>query len=535
MKRRVARLLFCAVFVMSSFPLMAAPPVGVYRWDAPSGPGNVDAFSRWLGKSAMHAVAFEARDNWASIDGADWQLGPWSQWVRAQYGRNLILSVPMLPGATDLAGPDGRVGTSDDLSLAKCAWGYYDTHWKNLANNLAYYGLHWAYLRLGWEMDGGWFAWRAQPGSGREANFAGCFRRIVQVMRAAQPANQWKFVWNPNAGAWDKTYLDKVWPGDAYVDVVAIDLYDQSWALNTYPYPSTCDSTCRLTRQQNAWNNYSKPLLLLRDYARAHGKAFALPEWGLSLRSDGRGGGDNPYYIRKMHEFITSSYNNVAFQSYFDVTLGAEHHKISPADGTTTKFPQAAELFRQLFGSTTAGPTDVTFSAPAQNATISGSFSDSTGCQVIGTGISRVVFSIDTTQLNTEGAAPWQCKLDTRNFANGTHTLRAVAYNSAGTSTTVTRTVNVQNGPSVSFKAPAANATISGSFGDSSGCEVAGTGISRVVFYMDSKQLNTEYAAPWQCRLDTRIFANGTHTISAVAYNAAGASTTVSRTVKVQN
>jgi hypothetical protein len=91
-------------------------------------------------------------------------------------------------------------------------------------------------------------------------------------------------------------------------------------------------------------------------------------------------------------------------------------------------------------------PTGVRFSAPAAGATISGSFSDSSGCQVTGTRIARVVFFMDNTQLNTENSAPWQCRLDTRNLANGTHTLRAVAYDSAGASTTVTRSVNVQNG-----------------------------------------------------------------------------------------
>ena len=139
---------------------------------------------------------------------------------------------------------------------------------------------------------------------------------------------------------------------------------------------------------------------------------------------------------------------------------------------------------------------------------------------------------MDTTQLNNETLAPWQCKLDTRQFANGTHTLRAVAYNSAGASTTITRTVNVLN---VTFSAPAAGATISGSFTDSSGCQVTGSGISRVVFFMDTTQLNTEYSAPWNCNFDTRRFANGTHTLRAVAYNSTGGSTTVTRTVTVRN
>jgi uncharacterized membrane protein YtjA (UPF0391 family) len=183
-------------------------------------------------------------------------------------------------------------------------------------------------------------------------------------------------------------------------------------------------------------------------------------------------------------------------------------------------------------------PTGVTFSAPAAGATISGTL-DSSGCQVTGTGIAQVVFFMDNTQLNTENWAPWQCRLDTRNFANGGHTLRAVAYDSAGASTTVTRSVNVQNGSvsgptGVTFSAPAAGATISGTL-DSSGCQVTGTGIARVVFFMDNSQLNIEYLAPWQCRLDTRNFANGMHTLRAVAYDSAGASTTVTRSVNVQN
>ena len=289
-------------------------------------------------------------NSWDSVDGAGWQLGPWAQWVRAQAGRNLILSVPLLPGDRYRAGPDGVVGTADDLSLAKCAAGEYDLYWRNLANNLASYGLNSAYLRLGWEMDGGWFAWRAEPGSGNEGHFAGCFRRTVEVMRTAQPASQWRFVWNPNNGFPGTSYLDATWPGDAYVDVVAIDLYDQSWVANTYPYPSTCDAACRLTRQQTAWNRHGWYLSLIRNFALAHGKPMAIPEWGVTTRPDGHGGGDNPYYVQKMHEFIMNPGNNVAFHSYFDVTYVDGDHKISPADGKSTNFPQSAEVFRQLFG-----------------------------------------------------------------------------------------------------------------------------------------------------------------------------------------
>jgi hypothetical protein len=362
----VGRLLCYVALAAASVASHAAAEMGVYRWDAPNGPANVDAFSQWLGRPVTLAKAFGGRATWDDIAGPGWQLSAWSQWVRAQRGRNLILSVPMLPGDRSLAGPDGIRGTADDLSLAKCGAGQYDVHWARLANNLTYYGLHWAYLRLGWEMDGNWYAWSATPGSGNETHFASCFRRIVQVMRRTQPANQWKFVWSP-ANAWSsRTYLDATWPGNDFVDFVGMTLYDQSWAANTYPYPSSCDATCRLTRQQNAWNHLSWHLFTLRDFALARGKAMALPEWGAAIRPDGRGGGDNPYFVRKVHEFIQHPYNNVGFHSYWNVSAGDIDGRLTNSvrgDNPTgsTRLPQAANVFRQLFGATpTSTPTTPT-------------------------------------------------------------------------------------------------------------------------------------------------------------------------------
>jgi hypothetical protein len=399
-------------------------------------------------------------------------------------------------------------------------------------------------------MDGNWYPWGAPSGSGKEASFAGCFRRVVQVMRQAQPANQWKFVFNPTDIAWpNATYLEALWPGNAYVDVVGVDSYDQSWWPNTYPYPSTCDAACRLQRQQTAWSHRVSRLNTLRDFAAKHGKPMGFGEWGLvnwlsGSGNEGHGGLDNPYYIQKMYEFITNPANNVVMHSYFNVKTAQQDHRLSAYPNAAARFKQfatGASTGTPTGQGSTSGPSGVTFSAPAAGATISGSFSNSTGCQVTGTGIARVVFFMDSTQLNIEYSSPWQCAFDTRKFANGSHTLRAVAYNSAGASTTVTRTVNVQNGsasgaPSgVAFTAPAAGATISGSFYQSSGCQVGGTGIAKVVFFMNNTQLNVEGLAPWQCNLDTRKFANGAHTLRAVAYSAAGASTSVTRTVNVKN
>jgi hypothetical protein len=150
-------------------------------------------------------------------------------------------------------------------------------------------------------------------------------------------------------------YLDAVWPGDAYVDVVGVDIYDQSWARNTYPYPSACDAACRLARQQAAWTSQVWFLDTVRGFAAAHGKPMAIPEWSVAIRPDGHGGGDNAFFIRRMHEFIHDPANNVAFHAYFNVSAGDVDGRLTDAvrgdhPGGATRFPESAALFRQLFG-----------------------------------------------------------------------------------------------------------------------------------------------------------------------------------------
>ena len=72
-----------------------------------------------------------------------WLTGPWS-------GSNYVLSlgVPILP--TNSSG--AAVGT-----LATGATGAYNSYYVTLAQTLVAAGESNAYLRLGWEFDGGWY------------------------------------------------------------------------------------------------------------------------------------------------------------------------------------------------------------------------------------------------------------------------------------------------------------------------------------------------------------------------------------------
>ena len=94
---------------------------------------------------------------------SDWMLDPWASWVRATAGRRLLISVPMLNQASSGKLADGANGAFD---------GYFAT----LAQEIADTGLGEAIIRLGWEANGDWFAWKASADPGLWKQY---FRRKI--------------------------------------------------------------------------------------------------------------------------------------------------------------------------------------------------------------------------------------------------------------------------------------------------------------------------------------------------------------------
>jgi len=199
----------------------------------------------------------------------------------------------------------------------------------------------------------------------------------------------------------------------------------------------------------------------------------------------------------------------------------------------------------------------VTWQAPSGGAAVKGNL-EGTNCLASASdnrGVAKVVFKVDSTTLNTESDVPYNCHFDTTKVADGTHTLTATAFDAAGNSRSVSIPVVVANGsvvaspepapapsgavtpPVVSWQIPGAGATVKGTL-QGSGCEVSASdnvGVDQVVFKVDGTALNTESDAPWNCLWDTTKVADGSHTVTATAYDGAGNSTSASRTFTVSN
>jgi hypothetical protein len=250
-----------------------------------SDPALAQRFAQWRGRPIDVAVFWPNRDTWADLTDAP-VYDAWSG-VAATW----VMGMPMWP--------EGLGG-----STQACATGAYDANWRDIATALKATGhADRTIIRLAWEFNGTWYQW-----SGFDApSWISCWRRIVTAAESVAPELRWD--WNVNAG-WtaltgDASYL---WPGDAYVDYVGVDSYDQ--------WPTAVD--------ENTWfyDQYLGDARLKDwlDFAIAHGKKLSVPEWGVSLTNADFGVPrlDNAFYVRKMFEFFAANAEHIAYESYFN-------------------------------------------------------------------------------------------------------------------------------------------------------------------------------------------------------------------------
>jgi len=225
----------------------------------------------------------------------------------------LSIAVPMVPR-------DGRATLADVLT------GAHDDAFRSLGRNLAARGRGDSYLRLGWEFNGDWFPWAAKD----PTLYKAAFRREALLLRSVAP--RLRIEWDGNIGYSQVRHdpFTELYPGDDVVDVVGMDGYDVSWYH---------------VRDELSWRRYRTSeggLARWLGFAQQHHKRFAVPEWGLNVS----GGGDNPYYINKMHQFFAASARSLAYESYFSTATADTRSSLT----RPVLNPRSSRLYAQLWG-----------------------------------------------------------------------------------------------------------------------------------------------------------------------------------------
>jgi Glycosyl hydrolase family 26 len=230
-------------------------------------------------------------DPWFTQPKYGWQ--PWLQTDPSD--RRVVISQEMIP--------DQVPSNWRDLG----AEGAYDHYARELATNLVAAGMGNAVIRLGHEMNGGWYQDNVGSGPAQYRAWTAYWARIVKVMRSV-PGADFVFDWNISTGGRDIPF-SSYYPGNDVVDVIGVDIYDSDVPGD----PS--DPAARWTSLENAPGGLAQ----IVAFARAHGKPLSFPEWGVLSADDG-GLGDDPAFVSGLATVIED--NKVLYEAYFDRTSG---------------------------------------------------------------------------------------------------------------------------------------------------------------------------------------------------------------------
>jgi hypothetical protein len=322
----------------------SAGVLGIY--DSSHSPTGIEAAADWLGspQDIHYAEDFLDATSWSSISDPSWFM---SQWKGTPF--TMVWGVPMMP-----CGASSTSCSPNASEFDAVASGADDGYYKTLAQNLIAGGFGSSYIRLGWELQGSWFPWNICNADGQK-DFVPAFRNIVTSMRSASGAN-FKFIWNPDDSSNTSCsgQVEDYYPGDSYVDMVSVDVYDTNGGSDT-------DST-RWTELLNGVNaggwtaTTPEPingqtfegygLNWLVAFAREHDKEIGLPEWGLWSTSS-NGGGDDSYFVNQMAAWIKSYATGPTI--FWNYDNGADATVLTIPDETTGDVPDATSAFKSDF------------------------------------------------------------------------------------------------------------------------------------------------------------------------------------------
>lgn len=111
--------------------------------------------------------------------------------------------------------------------LDAIAGGSWDAYLRQYARDAKSFGRT-VMLRPLHEMNGDWYPWAGTVNGNEPADFVAAWRRVRTIFREEGASNV-LFVWCPNCDSMPDTAANSIaryWPGDGYVDLVAIDGYN---------------------------------------------------------------------------------------------------------------------------------------------------------------------------------------------------------------------------------------------------------------------------------------------------------------------
>ena len=265
-------------------------------------PGALSAAESWFGEAFGMTISYLNAASWATM----------------------VTNAPLTVAPGRIPNVGAPLATGSDLASA--AAGAYDTYFLQCAKAMAAANTTSPFIiiRPLWEFNIPGRLWTAP---GKEADYIAAFRRIADIFHSVSA--RFLISWCPNhTYSWSGSPYDVslCWPGDDYVEVCGMDVYmDSQFDLVSPNTETTAWSYKRTASYGVQW---------LVDWAAAHGKPWALDEWGVDS--------DVPTYVRLQAAYMRD--NGCLYANYWN-SNSAKQCKLS--DG---QYPNTSAQFILEFG-----------------------------------------------------------------------------------------------------------------------------------------------------------------------------------------
>ena len=279
-------------------------------------------------------------------DFADWRgrpldiTGTWNDTFEAQTQQQTLTRGGYADGWNGpLDDAIGAIWKDRGETWSAAAQGAYDDRWRSALITLRD---AWKdrdgtlYIRFAHEFNGDWYPWNVT--ADETEDFKAAWRRFRALQRDIFP--QSKLVFAPNFESADSMGTDwrQAFPGAEYVDVLAVDYYNQSQFIST---PGQFD------QQLDSVDKWGGPrgLEAHRLFAQSQGLPFAVPEWSTDATR-----GDSPAFISGFYSWLTSHAAGTGpGQVLYEIQFGVHVHEDAFALFQSHRQPLASAEYRKLW------------------------------------------------------------------------------------------------------------------------------------------------------------------------------------------
>ena len=307
--------------------------------------GRFEQFEKALGQPFRWSLIMSVGKTPSAMRAASWgQLVSDNAYLPHVANRiNLVITVPLAFGTSGLARTEEGQKTVGAY-LRDTAAGKWDEDYRIVARNLKQAGYGDAVIRLGHEFDTAWEPWSAR---GNSEAYIAAFRHVHDVFERESSA--FSYDWTSTRASF-RQYGPAAYPGDAYVDIVGMDIY----------YRESSPISDKVWETQ-----YVPALQAHREFARAHGKPVSYPEWGRAI-------GTSSEFVDRMYSWFAGlplgGAGGLTYHSYFN-----ERNQTYDLDGLPLVKQRYLQLFKSSGSSPALSPTIITpTTSPSPTSTTSG-------------------------------------------------------------------------------------------------------------------------------------------------------------------